>query len=94
MVVVYYILFVVFLLGKCFLCKTDYYSSLLSNESSSNEGYYSSLLSNESSSKESLNYEVLKDDYGEMDLQYLRIGDEDDDEQDEIMDTLSSKIRK
>ena len=78
MVVVYYVLSAVFLFGKCFLCSTDYYSSL----------------SNESSSNESLNYEVLKDDYGEMDLQYLRIGDEDDDEQVEITDTFSSKIRK
>ena len=72
----YYIVFVVSFLVKCFLSTNDDYSGS----------------SNDSSSNESLNYQVLEDDYGEMDLQYLRIGDEYG-EPVEIMDTPSSKFR-
>ena len=76
MVAAYYVVFVVSFLVKCFLSTKNDYSGS----------------SNESSSNESLNYQVLEDDYGEIDMQYLRNGDEYD-EGVENMDTPSSKFR-
>ena len=76
MVEAYYVVFVVSFLVKCFLSTKNDYSGA----------------SNESSSNESLNYQVLEDDYGEIDMQYLRKGDEYD-EGVENMDTPSSKFR-
>ena len=77
MVDAYYVVFVASFLVKCFLSTTDDYSAS----------------SNESSSNESLNYQLLEDDYGEMDLEYLRIGDDYNDPV-ELLDTPSSKLRK